>query len=63
MVTFYFCRFHLKLAHLTSGIVVSNDKFKDLFYQNYEWRDIIDNRFYIKINKITFIINFFLLDY
>jgi ribonuclease ZC3H12 len=37
-------RFILKLANDTDGVVVSNDNFRDLFNENPEWQEVIEQR-------------------
>ena len=37
-------RFVIRLAKETDGIIVSNDNYRDLWYQNSEWRSIIEER-------------------
>jgi len=38
-------RFILELAHITNGIVVSNDYFRDLLRENADWKDVIERRY------------------
>jgi len=40
----YMFRYSLNLAHLTNGVVVSNDKLRDLFGQRPEWKEVISRR-------------------
>ena len=46
--TWYFlcvhCRFVLRLAEETEGVVVSNDNYRDLWQEKREWRMIIEKR-------------------